>query len=46
VIGPFGEECATAADAGPQGAEEILLAEVDPAHVADTRARFPFLRDR
>lgn len=46
VIGPFGEECAVAADAGAEGAEEILVAEVDPTHVADTRARFPFLRDR
>jgi predicted amidohydrolase len=42
VIGPFGEELAE----GPRDAETVLLADVDPAHVATVRARFPFLADR
>lgn len=46
VIGPFGEELATAADDGPVGTEQILYAEVDPGHVAEVRARYPFLADR
>jgi predicted amidohydrolase len=42
VVGPFGEELADGADVG----EAVLLADVDPAHVADVRARYPFLQDR
>jgi predicted amidohydrolase len=42
IIGPFGEELADGADAG----EAVLLADVDPAHVAEVRARYPFLSDR
>jgi predicted amidohydrolase len=42
IIGPFGEELADGAGAG----EAVLLAEVDPEHVASIRARFPFLADR
>src|SRR5262249_259988 len=42
VIGPFGEELADGADLG----EAVLLADVDPAHVAEGRERFPFLQDR
>ena len=42
IIGPFGEELADGADAG----EAVLLADVDPAHVASIRERFPFLTDR
>ncbi len=42
VIGPFGE-----VDAEAEGAvETVLLADVDPARVAATRARYPFLQDR
>jgi len=41
VVGPFGEVLAT----GGTG-EEILVAEVDPARVAEVRARYPFLLDR
>ena len=41
IIGPFGEEVAVAGDR-----EAILVADVDPATVSDTRARFPFLVDR
>lgn len=41
VVDPFGEVVAEAG-AGP----EVLLADLDPAHVAATRARFPFLTDR
>jgi predicted amidohydrolase len=42
VIGPFGEEVAVA-----DGAVEVTLyADVDPEHVAATRARYPFLPDR
>jgi len=43
VIGPFGE---VVAEAREGATEEILLAEVDPAVVASTRAEFPFLADR
>jgi predicted amidohydrolase len=46
VIGPFGEELAVATDTGATGEEQRLDAEVDPAHVADIRATYPFLRDR
>lgn len=42
VIGPFGEELTVAEGAG----ETTLFADVDPALVASTRARFPFLPDR
>jgi omega-amidase len=42
VIGPFGEELASGEGAG----ETILYADVDPARVASTRARYPFLADR
>ena len=46
IIGPFGEELAVARDSGDVGEEQILLADVDPAHVAAIRARYPFLPDR
>jgi predicted amidohydrolase len=46
VYGPFGEVLAIAADTGTVGTEEIVFADVDPAHVADVRAKFPFLQDR
>ncbi len=42
VIGPFGEVEAEAE--GP--VEALLFADVDPARVTSTRARYPFLRDR
>jgi len=42
VIGPFGEELAVA----DGEVETTLHAEVDPDHVAATRARYPFLPDR
>lgn len=41
MIDPMGEELATAA-----GAETLLVADIDPAAVAETRERLPFLRDR
>lgn len=41
VVDPSGEPIAVAASI-----ETMILAEVDPAVVADARARFPFLRDR
>lgn len=41
IVDPLGELLATAA-----GGESILVADVDPAHVAAVRERFPFLRDR
>jgi predicted amidohydrolase len=41
IISPMGELLATAA-----GVETIVLADVDPAEVAATRDRFPFLSDR
>jgi len=46
IVGPFGEVLAEAPDTGPTGPETLLVADVDPAVVADTRARFPFLQDR
>lgn len=48
VIDPFGEILAEGpgpADGSP-GREQVLVAEVDPARVAEVRERFPFLRDR
>ncbi len=41
IIGPFGEEAAVGDDR-----ERVLVAEVDPSVVSDTRTRFPFLVDR
>ena len=41
IVDPLGEVLAAAAVG-----ETILLAEVDPAVVAETRKRYPFLRDR
>ncbi len=41
IVGPFGENLAQAG-----GGEEILYAEVNADLVAETRAKFPFLRDR
>lgn len=41
IIGPFGEKLA---DAGTE--ESIAYAEIDKVHVAATRAKYPFLRDR
>ena len=41
IINPMGELLATAAQT-----ESILLADVSAAHVASTRAHFPFLADR
>ena len=47
VVGPFGE---ILAEAGPaesvEAGETTLLADLDPAVVAETRARYPFLADR
>ena len=42
IIGPFGEELVDGADVG----EAVLVADVDAGHVAEVRARFPFLADR
>jgi predicted amidohydrolase len=41
IIDPLGEVLA-----GGAGGETILLADVDPAMVAETRKRYPFLADR
>lgn len=41
IVDPLGEVVAAAADQ-----ETMLLAEVDPARVAETRTALPFLRDR
>jgi predicted amidohydrolase len=41
VIDPTGETLASADDA-----EAVVIADIDPAVVRDTRARFPFLADR
>jgi predicted amidohydrolase len=41
VVDPLGEILAEAI-----GSEAVISADVDPAHVADVRARFPFLADR
>jgi predicted amidohydrolase len=46
IIGPFGEELAVATDTGAVGEEQVLLADIDAAHVVETRARYPFLPDR
>jgi N-carbamoylputrescine amidase len=42
IADPFGQVIAQAATAG----EEILLAEVDPRRIDETRRNWPFLRDR
>jgi predicted amidohydrolase len=42
IIDPMGDELAVAAD----GAETVIDAVIDPGHVSDVRARFPFLADR
>ena len=41
VFGPQGELVASAGEA-----EEILMADVDPARIEDTRRNWPFFRDR
>lgn len=41
IIGPFGEDLATAGDD-----ETIVYAEVTKEHVVNTRSTYPFLRDR
>ncbi len=41
AISPIGE---TLAEAG--GEERVLFSDVEPAKVAEVRARFPFLNDR
>lgn len=43
IVGPGGKILAAAPD---DGTEAIVTADVDPAVVADTRARYPFLADR
>ena len=42
IVDPLGEPVAEAAE----GAEEVVVADVDPARVAEVRAAFPFLPDR
>ncbi|MBN2041032.1 MAG: carbon-nitrogen hydrolase [Spirochaetes bacterium] len=42
ISGPQGEILAQASS----GKEEILIAEVDPAHLEDVRRNWPFFRDR
>jgi predicted amidohydrolase len=41
IIDPLGVELATA-----HGDEAVLVADIDPGHVAAVRERFPFLADR
>lgn len=41
IVDPLGE-----AVEAPPGEEHVLVADVDPARVAEVRARFPFLQDR
>ncbi len=43
IVDPMGE---LVADAGVTGDERVALADVNPAVVADVRARLPFLQDR
>ena len=42
IVDPLGEPVAEATE----GAEEVVVADVDPARVAEVRAAFPFLPDR
>lgn len=42
IVDPLGEPVAEATE----GAEEVVIADVDPARVAEVRATFPFLADR
>jgi predicted amidohydrolase len=46
VIGPMGKVLAEAPPDGGKGVETVLTAEIDPARVAETRQKFPFLADR
>ena len=46
IIDPRGRIVAEAPAPGGEPAEAVLIAEVDPAVVAETRRRFPFLSDR
>lgn len=41
IVDPLGEVLASAA-----ATETIVSAEIDPVHVADVRAKYPFLQDR
>ncbi len=43
IVGPGGEVLAAAPGVG---SEAVVFADIDPAFVKDTRARFPFLADR
>ncbi|MEE2768159.1 MAG: nitrilase-related carbon-nitrogen hydrolase [Actinomycetota bacterium] len=42
IVDPMGEPVAEAAD----GAEQVVIADVDPVRVSEVRATFPFLADR
>lgn len=46
IIDPLGEVLTEAPPADGAGHEAVLVADLDPAHVAETRAQFPFLADR
>ena len=48
MVGPFGEILAEAVPSAEsvEPLETTLLADLDPAVVAETRARYPFLADR
>jgi predicted amidohydrolase len=41
IVDPFGEICAAASDG-----ETVITANVDPAHVEEVRAEYPFFQDR
>ncbi len=46
IVDPLGRILAGAPEPGEEPAEAVLVAEADPAVVAETRRRFPFLADR
>lgn len=46
IVGPMGMVLAEAPPVDGVGVKRVLTVDVDPAQVAETRAKFPFLADR
>ncbi len=46
IVGPMGKVLVDAPPIDGAGVEQVLLADVDPTHVAEVRAQYPFLADR
>jgi predicted amidohydrolase len=46
IVGPMGMVLAEAPPIDGAAVKRVLTVDVDPAQVAETRAKFPFLADR